>query len=110
MARPTRLMPDQEYIYFIGLETHPSACYILYDESTLRNLNLKSKFCIFDSFRDIHGHICDFLKFVGVRAVERFKCYGRSALELAWQTAVRVGVANFFWGQSIGIDETNTFS
>jgi len=23
--------------------------------------------------------------------------------------AVRVGVANFFWGQSIGIDETNTF-
>jgi len=34
MARPTRLMPDQEYIYFIGLETHPSACYILYDEST----------------------------------------------------------------------------
>jgi len=21
---------------------------------------------------------------------------------------VRVGVANFFWGQSIGIDETNT--
>jgi len=22
---------------------------------------------------------------------------------------VRVGVANFFWGQSIGIDETNTF-
>jgi len=22
--------------------------------------------------------------------------------------AVRVGVANFFWGQSIGIDETNT--
>jgi len=22
---------------------------------------------------------------------------------------VRVGEANFFWGQSIGIDETNTF-
>jgi len=22
---------------------------------------------------------------------------------------VRVGMANFFWGQSIGIDETNTF-
>jgi len=22
---------------------------------------------------------------------------------------VRVGAANFFWGQSIGIDETNTF-
>jgi len=22
---------------------------------------------------------------------------------------VRVGVANFFWGHSIGIDETNTF-
>jgi len=31
-------------------------------------------------------------------AVERFKRYG-----------LRVGVANFFWDQSIGIDGTNTF-
>jgi len=31
----------------------------------LRNLNLKSQFSIFDSFRDIHVHIYDFLKFVG---------------------------------------------
>jgi len=36
------------------------------------------------------------------------------ALEWAWQiwtffAGVRVGVANFFLGQSIGIDENNTF-
>jgi len=31
----------------------------------LRSLNLKSQFSIFDSFRDIHVHIYDFLKFVG---------------------------------------------
>jgi len=52
----------------------------------LRNLNLKSQFSIFDSFRGIRVHICDFLKFVGVK----------------------LGVANFF-DQSIGIDENNTF-
>jgi len=33
----------------------------------LRNLNLKSQFCIFDSFRNISLKIDDFLKFVGVR-------------------------------------------
>jgi len=55
----------------------------------LRNLSLRSQFSVFDSFRDIHVHtsIYDFLRFVGVR----------------------VGVANFFLDQSIGIDETNTF-
>jgi len=52
----------------------------------LRNLNLRSQFSIFDSFRDIHAHTYDFLKFVGVK----------------------VGVANFFLGQSIGIDKNNT--
>jgi len=31
----------------------------------LRNLNLKSQFSIFDSFRDIHVHTYDLLKFVG---------------------------------------------
>jgi len=31
----------------------------------LRNLILRSEFSIFDSFRDIHVHIYDFLKFVG---------------------------------------------
>jgi len=41
----------------------------------LRNLNLKSQFSIFDSFRDIRVHVYDFLKFVGLK----------------------VGVANFFW-------------
>jgi len=30
----------------------------------LRNLNLKSRFSIFDSFRDIRVHIYDFLKFL----------------------------------------------
>jgi len=50
----------------------------------LRNLNLRFQFSIFDSFRDIHVHIYDILRFVGVK----------------------VGVANFFLGQSIGIDET----
>jgi len=32
----------------------------------LRNLNLRSHFSVFDSFRDIRVHINDFLKFVGV--------------------------------------------
>jgi len=27
--------PDQEYIYFIGSETLPSTCYILFDESRI---------------------------------------------------------------------------
>jgi len=27
--------PDQEYIYFMGSETLPSACYILFDESSI---------------------------------------------------------------------------
>jgi len=31
----------------------------------LRNLNLRSHFSIFDSFRDIRVHTYDFLKFVG---------------------------------------------
>jgi len=30
-------------------------------------LNLKSKFSIFDSFRDIRVHTYDFLKFMGVK-------------------------------------------
>jgi len=51
----------------------------------LRNLNLRSHFSTFDSFRDIRVHINDFLKFVGVLW----------ALKWAWQ--------------SIGIDEDNTF-
>jgi len=33
--------------------------------TTLRNLNLKSQFSIFDSFRDIRVHSYDLLKFVG---------------------------------------------
>jgi len=33
----------------------------------LRNLNLKSQFSVFDSFRDIRVHTYDFLKFVGVK-------------------------------------------
>jgi len=49
----------------------------------LRNLNLRSHFSIFDSFRDIRVRIYDFFKFVGV--------------------------ANFFLSQSIGIVENNTF-
>jgi len=55
--------------------------------SRLQNLNLKSQFSIFDIFRDIRDHIYDFLKFVGVK----------------------VGVANFFLDQSIGIDKNNSF-
>jgi len=31
----------------------------------LRNLNMKSQFSIFDSFRDIRVHTYDFFKFVG---------------------------------------------
>jgi len=53
----------------------------------LRNLNLRAQFSIFDSIRDIHVHIYGFLKFVGVK----------------------VGLANFFLSQSIGIDEINKF-
>jgi len=34
MARSTS-DPDQEYIYFMGSETLPSACYILSDESSI---------------------------------------------------------------------------
>jgi len=45
----------------------------------LRNLNLRSHFSIFDTFRDIRVHTYDFLKFVG----------GMWALKWAWQT--------FFW-------------
>jgi len=40
----------------------------------LRNLNLRSHFSIFDSFRYIRVHIYDFLKFMGL------------ALRWAWQT------------------------
>jgi len=53
----------------------------------LWNINLKSQFFIFNSLRDIRVYIYDFFKFVGVK----------------------VGVENFFLGQSIGIDENNTF-
>jgi len=56
----------------------------------LRNLNLKSQFSIFDSFPDIRVHTYDFLKFVG----------GLWALKWSCQ---------LFLGQSIGIDENNTF-
>jgi len=43
------------------------------------------------SFRDIRNHTYDFLSYV-------------------WRfVGVKVGVANFFSGQSIGIDENNTF-
>jgi len=56
----------------------------------LRNLNLRSHFSIFDSFRYIRVHIYDFLKFVG----------GLWAFKWAWKT---------FLGQSIGIAENNTF-
>jgi len=50
--------------------------------TTLLILNLRSQFSIFESFRDIHVHIYDFLKFAG--------CFW----ELKW---------------AIGIDENNTF-
>jgi len=53
----------------------------------LRNLNLRSQFSIFGFFRDIRLNIYDFFKFVGVKE----------------------GVESFFLGQSIGIDENNTF-
>jgi len=33
--RQTARDPDQEYIYFMGSETLPSACYILSDESSI---------------------------------------------------------------------------
>jgi len=33
--------------------------------TSLRNLNFRSYFSIFDSFRDIRVHTYDFLKFVG---------------------------------------------
>jgi len=56
----------------------------------LRNLNLRSKFSIFDSFPDIHVHIYDFFEVCG-----RFECNN-------------VGVAYFFLGQLIGFDETKT--
>jgi len=42
----------------------------------LRNLNLRSHFSIFDSFRDIRVHTDDFFKFVG----------GLWVLKWAWQT------------------------
>jgi len=51
----------------------------------LRNLNLRSKFSTFYSFRDICVHTYDFLKFVD----------GLWTLKWAWQ--------------SIGIDWNNTF-
>jgi len=38
MASTTRYSasdPDQEYIYFMGSETLPSTCYILFDESSI---------------------------------------------------------------------------
>jgi len=57
----------------------------------LRNLNLKSQLSIFDSFRDIRVHIYVFFKFV------------------RWFVGVKVGVANFYLGQSKGMDENNTF-
>jgi len=44
--------------------------------SRLRNLNLKSQFSIFNSFRDIRVHMYDFLKLVG----------GLWALKRAWHT------------------------
>jgi len=34
MTRSTASDPDQEYIYFMGSETLPSACYIVSDESS----------------------------------------------------------------------------
>jgi len=53
----------------------------------LRNLNLKSQLSIFDSFRDVRVQTYDYLKFLGAK----------------------VGVPNFLLGQSIGIDDNNTF-
>jgi len=46
----------------------------------LRNLNLRSYFSIYDSFRDIRVRIKDFLKFVG----------GLSALKWAWHKFFRL--------------------
>jgi len=60
------------------------SCNKLALRTRLRNLNLRSHFSMFDSFRDIRVHIYDFSKFVG----------GFWALKWAWQ--------------SIGIDESNT--
>jgi len=56
----------------------------------LRNLDLKAQFSIVDSFRDIHVHTYDFLKFVGG----------------LWAVC---GRGKFFLDQLIGIDENNTF-
>jgi len=58
--------------------------------SNLRNLNLITKFSIFDIFRDIRVHIYDFLRFLS----------GLWALKWACQ---------FFVCQSIDIDENNSF-
>jgi len=52
----------------------------------LRNQKLRAQFSIFDIFRDIYVHIYDFFKFVG-----------------------GLWACQFFLGQSIGIDDTNTF-
>jgi len=56
----------------------------------LRNLNLKSPFSIFGSFRDIRAHIYEFFKFVGVNV-------GVANWALEWEL-------QHFLSQSIGID------
>jgi len=52
----------------------------------LRNLNLKCQFSIFESFRDIHVHVYDILKFVGgFWAWQTFFLLNRRARELGFQ-------------------------
>jgi len=54
--------PDQEYIYFMGSETLPSACYILSDESsipfTLRVTGIKTKKKNWFSCTKVLAHLC----------------------------------------------------
>jgi len=64
---------------------------VAYSRARLRNLNLRYQFSIFDSFRDVHVHIYDFLV-------------------CEWFVGVKVSVPNFFLDQSIGIDGTIHFS
>jgi len=58
----------------------------------LRNLNLKSLFSIFNSFRDIYVHIYNFLKFVG----------GLWSLKWAWQTLFRSN-DRYWWEKYISV-------
>jgi len=66
MARSTS-DPDQEYIYFMGSETLPSACYILSDESRIPFYSTSNGYNYkLQSFRIILHSLCrqcNFCKF-----------------------------------------------